>query len=591
MKKSLSLFAALLLVAGISAQDFVSTEPSNRNVLIEEYTGVNCQYCPDGHRIANEVMAAHPGHAWAINIHTGMYAARYTTQWGAALADQTGLEGYPAGTVNRHVFANYVLQGETPPHTTTDIYRGFWPYCANDILGMSSPVNLAARATIDARSRVLTVQVEAYYTAGQQVQSNFLNVALLQNNVFGSQSGAQNYYPENVVNGYYRHMHMLRDLLTGQWGEEITTIGEGTLVTRTYRYAIPYTIGDVSISDFADLDVVAFITETHQEVLTAAQAEMTIQGVGEPCILDYKATLASDCSTAYESKLTLSNPTSMRVTDFLWEVNGVQMSLTDTLAPNGQKVVTLPEINMPTTIEDLDNIQDSIHIRLLGHTVIDAEGTATPQSYTTDMFSMRVFQIYSAAGPFTLDLAIDHYGNETTGHLVDVEGCTKPLIFGPYTRRSENYLMPARHIIINFSPAHKGLYLLRVKDADGMTLASDETGFRLSNAEGEIFFRPGGFTKESTAYLFVTNDGTGTYGIDDVTAQVQFGLYPNPAVDRVNIESSENVSRVEVLDMAGRTVATYGAVRSFDVSGMASGMYLVRVLTESGIGMQKFVKE
>ena len=100
MKKTLLiLVAAMLTTMFASAQvtdTIVSMTPSNRNVVLEEYTGVNCQYCPDGHRRANELKAAYPDRVSVINIHQGSFANNtYTTQFGNALANQTGLEGYP----------------------------------------------------------------------------------------------------------------------------------------------------------------------------------------------------------------------------------------------------------------------------------------------------------------------------------------------------------------------------------------------------------------------------------------------------------------------------------------------------------------
>ena len=579
MKKSLSLFAALLFVAGVSAQEFVSTEPANRKVLIEEFTGVNCQYCPDGHKIANNIMASHPGEAWAINVHEGPYAARYSTRWGSALADQSGLSGYPAGTVNRHLFRQY--------SDVTDVYRAYWPNCANQILNMQSPVNVAARATIDARTRVMTVNVEAYFTRSQNVSSNYLNVALLQDSVWGPQSDPQNFYPENFSGGQYCHKHMLRDLLTGQWGEEITTIGQGTLVSRTYHYSIPQAIGDVTISELRHLQLIVFVTETHQEVLTAGEAEITILNDGEPCMLGFSATKTNDCSTSFRNTITLKNPTDNPVKDWVIEFNGEDTTYGITINPGMTYDVMAPSISLPTSQDDLATLQDSVHIRLKGHTVVGGE----PLTYSSEMYSQQLFELYVAEGPFEMDLAIDHYGTQTTGHLIKTADCTKPLIFGPYRNRSENYLMPARHIRFVFSPDEAGLYLLRVKDADGMTLASDETGFWLRNASGLVVHHDGNFTKETTCYLFVTNNGSGTYGIDEVANEVTFSIYPNPAVDRLQIETSDEVRRVELIDINGRTVATYGATRTLGLQGLAAGVYVVRVTTDNGIGMQKFVKE
>ena len=73
MKKTLLLLvAAMLTTMFASAQvsdTIVSTTPSNKNVVLEEYTGVNCTWCPDGHKRANQLKASHPGRVCLINIH------------------------------------------------------------------------------------------------------------------------------------------------------------------------------------------------------------------------------------------------------------------------------------------------------------------------------------------------------------------------------------------------------------------------------------------------------------------------------------------------------------------------------------------
>ena len=50
MKKILlSVFVLGALLS--SAQTNVSTTPENKNVVLEEFTGISCPYCPDGHAI------------------------------------------------------------------------------------------------------------------------------------------------------------------------------------------------------------------------------------------------------------------------------------------------------------------------------------------------------------------------------------------------------------------------------------------------------------------------------------------------------------------------------------------------------------
>ena len=58
MMKNL-LTIALALVTTISfAQTFVSTTPENKNVVLEEFTGIYCGFCPDGHAAPHTVQ--HP---------------------------------------------------------------------------------------------------------------------------------------------------------------------------------------------------------------------------------------------------------------------------------------------------------------------------------------------------------------------------------------------------------------------------------------------------------------------------------------------------------------------------------------------------
>ena len=51
-----------------------------------------------------------PRRGFLINIHSGGYAVPngnqpdFRTQWGEAIDDQSGLAGYPAGTINRQNF-------------------------------------------------------------------------------------------------------------------------------------------------------------------------------------------------------------------------------------------------------------------------------------------------------------------------------------------------------------------------------------------------------------------------------------------------------------------------------------------------------
>lgn len=250
----------------------VSTQPAKRVAVIEEYTGINCGYCPDGHRIVNELIAQYPGKVFGVNIHQGGYASNtYTTTEGNAYAGEASISGYPAGCINRHVFAG----------STMALGRGAFANMTNQIMGKDSPVNINATAEIEQSTRTLKVKVRGYFTAEQTVSSNSLYVFLLQDSVMGSQSdyGSPSYNPDQWVGDQYRHMHMLRTCISGTWGETVSPLTAGTYFQKEYTYTIPEKIGSPKAIDavLKDLKVLVFIAEGHKEILTACEPTMVLK--------------------------------------------------------------------------------------------------------------------------------------------------------------------------------------------------------------------------------------------------------------------------------------------------------------------------
>jgi hypothetical protein len=248
--------AVFCLIGMMQAQVITTSQPLNKNAVLEEYTGIHCQYCPQGHAIAKSILENNPGRAAVISIHQGSFASPsagepdYRTPFGDPLAGQTALTGYPSGTVNRHVFTG----------TTTALGRGDWTANANVIMQQPSPVNVGVETTVDTVTRQLTVHVELFYTANSAVPTNYINVALIQSHIFGPQTGG------NAGNNY-EHMEMLRHLVTGQWGDAVTPTTQGTLIDRTYTYTIPAAYNNIPCV-IKNCDVVVFVTESHQEILT-----------------------------------------------------------------------------------------------------------------------------------------------------------------------------------------------------------------------------------------------------------------------------------------------------------------------------------
>ena len=353
MKKNLFFILFLFLITDTFCQTFVSTILESKNVVLEEIGGVRCGPCADGHKIANEFLAANPNDVVIINIHEGGYAApasgypNYTTSFGQAIANQSGLLGYPAGTVNRHVFPGLGMAS-----SVTALSRGQWVSAGNQTLAQSSYVNVAAKSTIDLASRELTVVVEAYYT-GNGSNTNKLNVALLQNNIEGFQLSSSANPSQVLPNGNYNHMKILRHLLTGQWGQTISNTSQGSFYTDTITYTIPQSLNNVSY-DLFDLEVVVFVAESTQEIISGSISSMeysTSQPGISSLILDSASLPINDyCRTSYEPKITVrnNNNTTTDNYDISYRYNGGSpVSVTETnLGQNSSRTTIFPSISI-----------------------------------------------------------------------------------------------------------------------------------------------------------------------------------------------------------------------------------------------------
>ena len=570
MKKTLLLVIAIM--AGLTGfaqitDTIVSTTPSNRNVLIEEYTGINCGWCPAGHKKANEVKAAHPDRVNIINIHQGSYSANtYTTQWGNALAGQIGLTGYPAGTVNRHVFSQY--------SSVLDVYRDYWPSCANTILGMSSPVNIAAEGTLDMSTRTVNIRVQLYYTGSQTVTSNALNVAILQDNVLGSQAG-MSMNPAQVDGSQYTHMHMLRHLITGQWGETIDGIAPGTLVEKNYEYVIPAQLGSPNAIEtvLSDLSFIAFVCEDHKEVLTSI--EVPIERINLPAlsgrIVNLNETPSLTCDDQANAYFRFMNQGSETVTSLTYTY-GIG-SNTQTATWNGSvSSFDITNVDIPTFNLNL-NVNNTLSVKITQINGVDVD-------LPTKTLSMKK-NVHEGAGTMTLVLKTDNYGSETTFKIFGPEG-NVVLSGGPFTNSS------AEHTF-TFAPTTLGCYRLEVYDseADGINSGYGTGWFKLMAEDGTQIFRDNGKFGSKATYMI---DVTRTVGVEEYTSET--AIYPNPATDMINISTDNQVQRVEIFNMQGQLVKVEtGEVTRVSVKDLANGLYTLKLTTDNGTSMHKIVKK
>ena len=114
-----------------------------------------------------------------------------------------------------------------------------------------------------------------------------------------------------------------------------------------------------------------------------------------------------------------------------------------------------------------------------------------------------------------------------------------------------------------------------------------------SNTEGTLEFYVIAFNDEtesapSEPYTITIVDDA----VEEMTAA--FNVYPNPVNDRLYIETETEVKEVVVYDVYGRRQQTTDngqQTLSIDVANLSNGVYFVKVVTENGEVVKRFIKK
>lgn len=575
--KKLSLLAGALLACfmQVNAQDFVSTEPSNRNVIIEEFTGRNCGYCPDGHKIANQICHDNPGRVWAVNVHAGGYAPtsypNFNTTESQAILNGFGVSGFPSGAVNRSEY--------------NALNRGQWSSVASQQMSQAAECNVAGQAVINPATRIAKINVEVYYTGNSTEDANYLTVMMLQDSIWGSQSGGSS-NPDQYVNGQYCHMHILRSTITPTWGEQIAPTTAGTLITKEYMYEIPEVIGNPNGVE-VDLDNIIFLAFVSESVKTPGNATRPIlnacelnvtQGTEEaiyPFVTAVTSVSGISCSETREFNVGITNGGLEELTSLKFEayVDGEfakEQTWEGSIASYAGTNVEM-ELNVPGGTHQVEV------------KIVEANGTAFETSKATNVtFSEWAnVEIEGETEEFTIDIMQDKYGNQISWELL-ASDMTVLASGGPYTMLvggSEGTQLHQETVTVAKGECVKFV----IKDAvgNGMCCQYGEGYYQIKDSKGNVLVDgDGDFGSEASVLLSVT----GTESIAETTTEA-YNIFPNPVKDVLTVKG-ENMSKVVIYNSLGQMVETINADANevkVNVSAYNNGMYFINVIDNNGV--------
>jgi hypothetical protein len=603
------LFASALALPVLgSAQVNVSTNVEPRNAVIEEWTGIHCGYCPTGHAAVQTAVDNNPDRVVAINIHSGGYAVPnagepdYRTPEGTIHDGAFSISGYPSSTLNRRT-----IGGSQTYHPANTNSADKVPA----VLAENSEVNMYISATADLVTRVLTVEVEYYYTSDAPNATNYLNVAILQNNVLGPQSDYSNntYNPDAWVTypTVYRHGHVFRGFMTGQWGDAITTTTTGSTNTMSYTQTLPVDINGVPL-DIAEIEIAAYIGdgfESAGNILSGEKVHPYLTGFttnDEVIYISGDIPNIGQCSAGANVTLTPeiqvknwgNNPISTATVTY--DINGGTAQVynfsdvANPIIPGETRTLILDPISFSALASNTMNVS-----------VSDPNGVADDLSDNDGTVNFDVNVAAPTDDFVTIEVLTDDAGDE---FYIEIRDLNTNLIWsegnenvqGNFGTGNTNPAAdPTNPLSNNTSYSWQvdfpwaTCYTLTVYDYNGDGLSSGTVGsYTVKDNTGAVIITESAanFGGSEESLVKVLTLGINEFGIEELS------VYPNPATDVLNVDftAEGNDFTVSLMDLQGRVLASeFGTNVSFPVAEFAAGSYIVTISSDAGVYTENVV--
>lgn len=236
-----------------------------KKVLLVDFTGQKCQFCPRGARKLTELEGIYGEQLIGIAIHAGnyaipatsgtMYTYDFRTPEGNQLSANLSVSNYPNGSINFKEFNGSVLQ-QYPS----------WGGNVSNLLKLAPEASIEITQNYNATSRESSVSIESVFLK-QRTGNYNLVVYLIEDGIVNWQLDVDALPPDNPN---YIHRHVLRGSYSGVYGELIATDPLlNSAFTKTYNLLINNTYNQNNCS------VVAFVMDADtREVVQAEKVNL-----------------------------------------------------------------------------------------------------------------------------------------------------------------------------------------------------------------------------------------------------------------------------------------------------------------------------
>ena len=227
-------------------------------VLLEDYTGVKCNNCPEAGAMALQLQEQNEGHLVVLGVHPKSALQNpaggfpdFRTDDGNEWNNYFNIGAYPNGLINR----SGVLGSAE------------WTSAVNNVIGSDAPVRLIIKSEFDEATRELKLSIHSKFL--QDVASNDVRIitCMMEDKIIGKQVTA------NGIDENYVHRHVFRGTADGQtWGRALNddgSISAGSNFITNMKFTLS---GDYNADEFY---IVAFVTDNEtKEVLMAAEKKI-----------------------------------------------------------------------------------------------------------------------------------------------------------------------------------------------------------------------------------------------------------------------------------------------------------------------------
>lgn len=222
---------------------FSANTNTQRNVLIEDFTGHQCIYCPLAADTAHALHHDYGDRMLIATIHSGpngldnfqSTSASYPIDWtnedgleiGQYLGQMPGSSfvGNPSGSLNRTVQGGGL-----------NLSQAFWRPAAVALTNSTLKVNVQSDANFYASTSGLFLHVEVDVIDPSIVNDLYTVVYLIEDSLVGKQK-----MPDNTTNESYVHRDIMRDCIKSDWkGRQLTDdlLTDGKYLL-DYSYVLP----------------------------------------------------------------------------------------------------------------------------------------------------------------------------------------------------------------------------------------------------------------------------------------------------------------------------------------------------------------